>query len=687
MASVYSFDVFDTALVRRTAFPSDVFRLIGQRIAKEISCPAPREFVEDFVAARIQAEKTALAEREETTLDAIWTILRKSLPNLLPGCGPQYELDAEREVLAPNMALAERIACARAAGKRIIFLSDTYLPAEFIHSELLRHGLAAEGDGLYASSAVGVTKRTGALYSAVLKSEKIAAVELLHHGDNPHSDVDVPRRFGISATLLAEAHLNDWERAVVDCETAPKKAAARLAGAMRTFRLNASPEFNADARDLVATFLGPAVTVWAAWVLAAARRDGVRRLYFAARDGHLVWRAARVLAPRFGNIDCRYLKISRQSVLLPAVEEISRDGIPWLLRWWEVPQLERLIQKLGLAWHEVAHEFSAIAKDEASSKQLKTDEEWTEFWAVLQKPALNALLTARIADRRKAALAYFAAEGLGDDLPIGVADMGWYLTVQTALQKLVGWLRAAPMRSAPNAEETHAPDEATSAIPGNAHFALRGYYLGLEPNRNSPMVAGPSTSLFYNNPPDRSTLVSPRAIFRWVTLLEHVLGLAAHGTIREYRFAGAHAEPVCAAVPPHYAKVVDEIARAVEAFCADCLEPELYSEQSSAQALLDALIGSWFARPSPASLTILDQVEISDDPNNIGAELMIRPYRLADGLKALLPGRLRRALNLPLPLPFWREASLRVSKPWPQRLMRLGSRIDRTLAAIRRTLS
>ena len=278
---VCSFDVFDTALVRRTAFPSDVFRLVGQRIASEVGCPANREFIEDFVASRLQAEQMSLAEQEETTLDAIWMKLRDML-DLPPACGPQYELDAEREVLAPNAIVLERIAQARAAGCRTVFISDTYLPAEFVEGALRHHGAAAEGDGIYVSSALGCTKRSGALYREMLKAEKVTAGAVHHYGDNPHSDVDVPRRLGIAATLLADAHFNQLERAILNCASAPDASASRLAGSMRLFRLGASREFSAGVRDLVATFLGPAAVVWAAWVLAAARRDGVRRLYFAA---------------------------------------------------------------------------------------------------------------------------------------------------------------------------------------------------------------------------------------------------------------------------------------------------------------------------------------------------------------------------------------------------------------------
>jgi hypothetical protein len=64
-----------------------------------------------------------------------------------------------------------------------------------------------------------------------------------------------------------------------------------------------------------------------------------------------------------------------------------------------------------LQWHEVDRDFSSLAKGEGPAKQLTTEPEWKEFWAVLQTPAVKALLTARIAKRRGTALAYLKAEG------------------------------------------------------------------------------------------------------------------------------------------------------------------------------------------------------------------------------------------------------------------------------------
>ena len=91
-------------------------------------------------------------------------------------------------------------------------------------------------------------------------------------------------------------------------------------------------------------------------------------------------------------------------------------------------------------------------------------------------------------------------------------------------------------------------------------------------------------------------------------------GLAPHGTVREYRLDGARAEPVCDGVPARHAEMVEDIATAVEAFCADyCPEPEIYADQRAAQGLLDALIEAWFAHPCEGALALLGEVKAATD--------------------------------------------------------------------------
>lgn len=645
MTKVHSFDVFDTALLRRVAVPSDVFRLVGRRIAREIQTDTQDQFIEDFITARSSAEREALLHCEECTLDQIWKNLHIMLPGLPLTCGPKYELDAEQAVLIPNGLVAEQIAQLRAAGARIIFASDTYLPVEFVRAELFRHHLADEDDGFYVSSALGVTKRSGLLFEEILSREGLIARDMCHYGDNAVSDVERPRRLGITATLSSDAKFNTWERAALSANPRRREASSFLAGAMRNFRINRPPSISSSVNELVSAFLGPAALVWAAWVLGAARRDGVRRLYFVARDGHLVWRAARMLAPQFGNIDCRYLKISRQSILLPSADEISPIGMPWLQRRWEPARLERLIQKLGLDWTAVAHAFSSLAGGRGSQKMLENEREWAEFWAIVQNAPIVDLVRQRIQDRKTSTLAYLHAEGLFDKEPVALVDIGWHLMVQAGVKKLLG--------------DSDEPSE------------LRGYYLGLNWNRVPPAIAGPATALFYDEAPDRRALASGGEIFRRQTILEHMFGLAPHGTVRAYREAGSIAEPICPPVSETYAAMVREVEQAIEAFCIenrDCAAK--FSEAADAREIMDGLIKAWCSAPSRAALDALAHVIVSDDPNNLDAGPLLERWSLFQSVKMLIPIKWHHRLKIKVQYPRWPEAALLRPGPWPLTILR-----------------
>src|SRR5260370_14189009 len=294
MIKVYSFDVFDTSLVRRIASPSDAFGLVANLVARKNGESAREEWVRDFTAARIQAQQRAVAASggRECTLEQIWTCLHELLRYLPETCGPECELAVERDLLAPNHLVACKIAGLRARGARIVFTTDTYLPEGFIRSELIRHNLANEGDGFYVSSAVGFTKHTdGRLFDVLLKEENVAAREVHHLGDHVIADVLIPKKRGINATRLTGSYLNSWERAILDRRTTARLPAARLAGAMRAARLAAPYSPETGGPGFVSTFLRPAITVWAAWVLGAAQRDKLSRLFFCSRGCYLLWPA------------------------------------------------------------------------------------------------------------------------------------------------------------------------------------------------------------------------------------------------------------------------------------------------------------------------------------------------------------------------------------------------------------
>ena len=437
------------------------------------------------------------------------------VPQLPSNCGFQDELDIERDQLLPNAIVAQQIARLRSAGARIIFASDTYFPEEFLREQLSRYGLIEPGDGLYVSNAAGVAKWTGELFKTILGREGIAPSDLHHYGDDTEADVAAPSRLGIKATLVTDARLNTWENAILSKQVGRRMARSLLAGSMRAFRLSTAFEPDDESTNtLVATLLGPALMVWAAWVLGAAQRDGVRRLYFLSRDAYLLCRAARVLAPHFGDIDCRHLKVSRKSTLLPATDEISPSKMPWLRRPAQPIPLRDLLLKLSLNWSDVAQHFSSLTKGEGDSWSLTTDSEWNDFWNIVQSPPVVDLVWEQIRGRREDLLAYLRAEGLCDSVPAGVVDVGWHMSVQTSLRKL---LERSPGIQAP-----------------------RGYFLGLAMTRMAPSDAGDVTALFYEQATYHQWTAPQYELVRRVDVLDNVFGLAPYGSAIGYKIRGVN---------------------------------------------------------------------------------------------------------------------------------------------------
>lgn len=209
---VYSFDVFDTVLTRIVAHPADVFRLME----KSIRATGQLHFrgAQCFSSARIWAEFRARrkSKREDVTLDNIYEMLKLLL--LLDDeqvcCLMELELEIERRLISPIAVTFDMIRELRCQGNRLVFISDMYLPTAFVRELLISAGIAEPNDPVYVSGDLGVTKGSGKLFDLVLAREGILAGQLIHYGDNLHSDVAVPRKRGIAAgtrgALLRRPH-------------------------------------------------------------------------------------------------------------------------------------------------------------------------------------------------------------------------------------------------------------------------------------------------------------------------------------------------------------------------------------------------------------------------------------------------------------------------------------------------
>jgi hypothetical protein len=185
-----SWDCFDTLVARKYFHPQTVFHAVAQKLGAL-----------DFVQRRIQAEK-----QSNGTYQSIY--------ERLPGIDPEVEFQTELEHC---FAIVENMQKVKDGD---IIVSDMYLNSTQVAKIL-------KSCGLNKDVKVYVTpggKHNGTIWPQLGKID-------VHAGDNLRSDVESPRKFGISAVHYIESNFNDVERFVLSQN-------AELACWMRYVRLS-----------------------------------------------------------------------------------------------------------------------------------------------------------------------------------------------------------------------------------------------------------------------------------------------------------------------------------------------------------------------------------------------------------------------------------------------------------------
>ena len=653
-----SFDVFETCLLRDVLVPSEIFRRVGERI--RAADDGARHFSpEDFAQWRAQAEIRARERiaHEDVTLDEIWEELCPMLALLPHPRHAELEMAEESASLAPVESVRALIAAARAAHGKVIFLSDSYLPGPFLRAQLCAHGLMAESDRLYVSSELRATKASGNLFRHVLKEEGLSPRELKHYGDNDETDLRIPRALGISAARVDARALNPNERALITAPLGAVRTLRDIAGASRQFRAAAVPAAGAAA-ELVGGFLGPFCGLFAAWALASAERQGVKRLYFLARDCQLVWRAARAMAPAFGDIECRYLFVSRQALFLPSIEVADRSELHWLQRPFEEPLLDRILAKLELPAAVWKQHLAGIGVARPDGIALIGAQGWQELWKRLESPPLRDAIRANAHDRRQAVARYLRQEGLCDPIKAGIVDIGWTLTSQASLQRIL------------------------AAAGGGAQ--LHGFYLQLNQLRQVPSIAGPAESIFTEGPADLKVAAPGVSLEHRAHFLEHVVGLADHPRTIGYRLdSDGRASAQFADVPaePGHAVSVQAVHDAVDRY----IERHKASIVAWARRddelplVMHRLVESFFEHAGRPSIDCLRHVSIGADQNDHDAHRLVDALSWRDALRPAIP-LMRAHGSYSDPLQPWPRAK-RLITPLPRLVVHDTARFARRLGA------
>lgn len=412
-----SFDIFDTVLIRKCGMPENIFWLLATHLFPN---EANRQL--QFVNWRINVGNLFEGDTNYSLTDiyskwdsAIWNDIR-------PEFAYQKEKEIESEALTSNGKAIDIINQYREQGYTIAFISDMYLDSDFLIEILKRENILLDGDRVYVSNEYKARKDNGELYERV--NMDLGPILWHHYGDNKISDYVIPKSKGIDAHLITtdynstEIHISDIAQSAN-----PSWTFSTLSGICRAARI----EFrNTPEAILAADFVAPMLISYIKHVINNAQGKGIRKLFFVARDGYILYHLAQQI-PHDG-ISLSFVYLSRKSLIPSYLHGMTRDNFL------------NLYQNRTILWERVSDILNTVGLAKSSIPDINFD-------VIKDKEQENALLDrifepncykqwqTSTQEKNDLILKYFKQEGLFED-DIALVDVGWYGTTRMMVNSL-----------------------------------------------------------------------------------------------------------------------------------------------------------------------------------------------------------------------------------------------------------
>ena len=211
---LFSFDIFDTLITRKTIAPDGIFAIMQKIInSDENFISLDKDVKTNFFNYRKYSEHICssksgryINEFQETTLNEIYSDLQKTF--LIPSDMIEKLMALEIKVEYDNsVGIKENIDKVKFLiqnKKRVVLISDMYLDHKTIRNMLLKADEIFKDIPIYVSSETGCKKTTGLMYEYVKNKEKVEYKEWHHTGDNLWADAGSAVSYGINIDLYTK---------------------------------------------------------------------------------------------------------------------------------------------------------------------------------------------------------------------------------------------------------------------------------------------------------------------------------------------------------------------------------------------------------------------------------------------------------------------------------------------------
>lgn len=420
---VISFDIFDTLIFRNIYRPTDIFRILD-RIAKK------KYNIDKFFEKRIDGEKKARekAKNQEATYQEIYAEV-ESICDCKVDELMQMELQLELQFATENPYMKDIWKYATKKKKTVVFISDMYLPVEFIKKLLLKCGY--EVNHLYVSNEYRKNKGSKQLFEIVENDLKCQKSFWLHIGDNEYSDYKQAKEFGINA--FNYRNVSTYYEGTKDLSIGE----SILIGIQNNYLYNGKKETFWS--EFGAKYVFPIYYGFTRWLYELTKYE--ENLFFLARDGYIIKQIYDLFCEKEENkIFTNYIYVSRKVLQIPILAAM--------------PSLDQLIRKLTDRTDLDKDEFTLREiLGKVGIKDMKKAEKYKEafgFLSVDEKVPFHKLymaqnlivklseeVRANFEIKRKLLEKYFEQEKVDCWDKINIMDIGWKGSSQEAIEKIL----------------------------------------------------------------------------------------------------------------------------------------------------------------------------------------------------------------------------------------------------------
>lgn len=379
---LYSFDIFDTLITRKVATPKGIFVLMKDIINQSPQfADLPNDVKTNFFNYRTNSEfylrqiNNQWNDGKDISLDMIYNHIQHTyfLTNEQTQAIKELEIQLELDNIIPIKENIEKLKVLLEKGKRVVLISDMYLPEYIIKEMLLKCDPVLCQVKLYLSSTLGFMKTKQALFHYVKEQENVEFREWTHMGDNKFADFFCARKLGIKAVLYPYVKFKEYEKSLLVANSQNSFVQISL-GCAKNIRLNKFP--NDEKAQLGASLAGPILFPYIYWLLDQVQKRGIERLYFIARDGYILKLIADLIIKENNlPIKTKYIYGSRKAWRISALkvedDELYRQFIQFTMY-----EPKKIPQAFGLTKEEF---LSILPKKLRNYSTSKPDKRLAEY--------------------------------------------------------------------------------------------------------------------------------------------------------------------------------------------------------------------------------------------------------------------------------------------------------------------